>query len=217
MMTGILAVIKEWMGPLLGGALGGALATGVINYFTTTRHDSRRREREIADLKTSIYIEIADRAARCVSDYLNPWQNLKAKNLSAERVGKFRPIDPVVFRGNAGKLGLLGAEAVIAVTQFYFRLEALSQAIDSLHAVYERRGGDPTVKPGDESRVELIRTRLRSCFEPALSAIESLDVRKAAEFDKEVAREYSPRVCEINCALSRKRQGTHRGCVQILP
>ena len=35
-----------------------------------------------------------------------------------------------------------------------------------------------------------IVTRLRSCFEPALRAIESLDVPKAAEFDKEAAREY---------------------------
>jgi hypothetical protein len=148
---------------------------------------------EIDDLKASIYAEIADRAARCVNDYLVPWRDAKPDKLSAEWVGKFRPMDPVVFPGIAGKLGLFDAESLIAVTQFYFRLEALSQALDSLRVECERRENISevrSVKPGDDGRVGLIVTRLRSCFEPALRAIKSLDVQKAAGLDKEVARIY---------------------------
>jgi hypothetical protein len=111
----------------------------------------------------------------------------------AEWVGKFRPMDPVVFPGIAGKLGLFDAEALIAVTQFYLRLEALSQAIDSLRVECGRRESPsdlPIAKSGDAARVGVIFARLRSCFEPALRAIKSLDVPKATAFDKEVARIY---------------------------
>jgi hypothetical protein len=192
-MTGIFAAIGEggWIGVV--GTLGGVLAGGVVGYIATTWNDSRRRAQEIADLKASIYAEIADRAARCVNDYLNPWRNLKADTLSSERIGKFRPMDPVVFSGIAGKLGLLTAEALIAVTQFYFRLDALSQAIESLRAAYEQEEKQidrPWDNARNAARVSMIVTRLRSCFEPALRAIESLDVPKASEFDKEVARIY---------------------------
>lgn len=178
---------SAWIG------LGGVALGGAIGFFSAWWLDHWRRVQEIAALKASIYAEIADRAARCINDYLDPWRNLKANTLSSERIGKFRPMDPVVFPSIAGKLGLLEAEALIAVTQFYFRLEALSQAIDSLRAVYEQReneSGLPVVKSGDDSRVAVIVTRLRSCFEPALRAIKSLAVPKAAEFDEEVARIY---------------------------
>ena len=172
----------------------GVLLGGVIGLFSAWWLDRRRRVQEIADLKASIYAEIADRSARCVNDYLKPWRDLQAHTLSADRIGKFRPTDPVVFPGIAGKLGLFDAEALIAVTQFYFRLAALSEAIESLRADYERRGSLSgllsSVDPADEARVEVIVTRLRSCFEPALRAVESLDVPKATAFDKEVARIY---------------------------
>jgi hypothetical protein len=172
------------------------LLGGVIGLFSAWWLDRQRRVQEIADLKASIYAEIADRAARCVSDYLVPWRDRKVtggKPLSAEWVGKFRPMNPVVFTAIAGKLGRFDAEALIAVTQFYFRLEALSQALDSLRAECERRENLSellSVKPGDDGRVAVIVTRLRSCFEPALRALKSLDVPKAAEVDKEVARIY---------------------------
>jgi hypothetical protein len=110
-----------WVGVI--GTLVGVLAGGAIGYFITNLHDRQRRKQEIADLKVSLYAEIADRAARCVNDYLKPWRDLKitsSNSLPAGRVEKFRPTDPVVFLGVAGKIGLLGPTALLAVTQFYF-------------------------------------------------------------------------------------------------
>jgi hypothetical protein len=180
-----------WVGVI--GTLVGVLAGGAIGYFITNLHDRQRRKQEIADLKVSLYAEIADRAARCVNDYLKPWRDLKitsSNSLPAGRVEKFRPTDPVVFPGVAGKIGLLGPTALLAVTQFYFRLDALSQAIESICNDYKRHENEEWVKARDEAHVRLIVDRMRSCFEPALRAIEKLDFPGAAAFDLDAAQVY---------------------------
>jgi hypothetical protein len=178
--------------------VGGALVGGLISFTATELHDRRRRVRELAALKASIYAEIADRAARCVNDYLNPWSDLRIERfdtLSAERVRMFRPTDPVVLPGISGKIGILDARVLLAVTQFYFRLDALSQAIESVGAICERRENDKYGESQmemmqDDRGAKLIATRLRSCFEPALRVIERLDVPEAKAFDQEAARVY---------------------------
>jgi hypothetical protein len=189
-------LIGSHIGDAAWAGVGGALVGGFIGVggtaLTTARQELGRRNRELAELKASIYAEIADRAARCVNDYIKPWRDWNSTStLSVERVGKFRPMEPVVLTGIAGKLGLFEPKALLAVTQFYFRLGAVSQAIDSLVAVCEKRGDETgMLLNGDPARARLIAERLRSCFEPALRALEGLDVPEAAAFDEEVSRVY---------------------------
>jgi hypothetical protein len=88
---------------------------------------------------------------------------------------------------------LLDADALLAVTHFYFRLDALVEAIESLCAVYERHEASADgllVLSVDQWRVTRIVNRLRSCFEPALTALEKLDVPGWQGFDEAVTRQY---------------------------
>ena len=86
----------QWLSPVPVLGVVGALVGGVIGIFGPTYHDRRRRELELEELKASLYAEIADCAARCVSDYLKPWRDWKptaANPLKLDRVAKFRPKD----------------------------------------------------------------------------------------------------------------------------
>jgi hypothetical protein len=169
----------------------GALVGGVLTFAATRWHNNEQRKGELAALKASIYAEIADRVARCVNDYIKPWRDLKVKDpntLQLKEIEKFSPTDPVVFPAVASKLGVLEPKVMFAVTQFYFRLAALSQAIEYVYNV--RPTEVPWEKKNDEAHVKLIVTRLRSCFGPALEAIEKLDVKDWAEFDENAKRVY---------------------------
>jgi hypothetical protein len=179
------------------GALIGVFFTLGGGLLITWWHDRRRREIETTDLEESIYAEIADFAARCLNDYFVPWSTIKitdTNKLSAERVQNFRPTRPIVLAGVAGKLGVLATNAPLltAVTQFYFRYDALAQMVESVLAVCERREAAGATKPdlNDERRARDINTRFRSCFKPALAALKELKVARNLAIDAEVARVY---------------------------
>lgn len=166
-----------WLG-LVGVVLGGAISVG-----TATHLDNRRGKQEIVALKASLYAEIADRAARCANDYIKPWKGWKNRQLNSE-VRKFCPTPPAVLPAAAGKLGLLDAKSLLAVTQFYFRLSALREAFEFVAADAKPDGSNQS------EQVEMIQGRLRSCFGPALRSLERLDVPNWAEFDQEATEIY---------------------------
>lgn len=167
-----------WFG-LVGTILGGAISVGAVTY-----HDNNRRKREIAALKASLYAEIADRAARCANDYIRPWKGWKeGKQLNSD-VRKFCPTPPAVLPAVAGKLGLLDARTLLAVTQFYFRLSALREAFEFVAVEAKPDSSD------HEQHVKMIQDRLRSCFAPAVRSLERLDVPNWAEFDQEATEVY---------------------------
>jgi hypothetical protein len=181
------SVLWSIVGTLLGTTLG-ALGT----FWIATRLDRRHRESEARDIAVSLCAEIADRSARCLSDYLVPWcefhkQKVKHKQADKAWVGKFRPVDPVVYPSVAAKLGLLRPEALFPVVQFYFRLDALRREIDNLTADF---GPDQNLTTAAMPRLKLITARLRGSFEPALAALEKLGVENAAQIEHEAAQAY---------------------------
>jgi hypothetical protein len=217
--AGMVALLDRAVGLLLGLPLGGV---GVLYYtlsnntaaqwpwpvvaafvvlfgglVITLWHDRRRREQETIDLKASIYAEIADFSARCLNDYFVPWSRLRVTDtnkLTAERVQNFRPTRAIVVAGVAGKLGALATDAPLltAVTQFYYRYDALAQMVESVLAVCEKReaaDNKPDLK-NDQRRVGDMRIRLRSCFRPALAALKGLKVAGDLAIDAQVARVY---------------------------
>lgn len=199
---------SEWLGfsgNVIGGIIGGAMTLiAAIVAWRGVKHQVHKQvelaanllEQDRAAIKAGIYAEIADRAARCMNDYIVPWKTWpKTRRLDPE-IRKFAPTAPVVLPGIAGKLGLLDAETLPAVTQFYFRLAALEQAIDYvatqkqkyLDATPDQLAASPD--PKHDEHVTMIRERLRSCFDPGLRALRGLAIPDASRFDYEAAKIY---------------------------
>jgi hypothetical protein len=175
----------------------GAIAGGLIGIVSGVALERSRRTRELDELKASLYAEIADRAGRCANDYIRPWRNwtvMPSNPVSAERIRNFRVAPPVVFPAIAGRLGSIEAPTLLPVTQFYYRLEAVAQAIESFVIICEQREQSDRVyatEVQDQRRVNDIGRRFRSCFEPAALALDRLEpsVPEASDFDREVCSE----------------------------
>lgn len=163
---------------LIGTLVGSAVSFGAVTY-----HDNRRQEQEIKAMRASLYAEIIDRVARCANDYIKPWRNWGTRKIVREDA-KFLPSLPLVLPAVAGKLGLLDAEILLAVTQFYFRLSVLRDAIE---LVSEEPNTSDEIR---SERVEMIQQRLLSCFGPALRSLKLLDVPDWQQFDREAAKVY---------------------------
>jgi hypothetical protein len=165
---GLWPVVGAWTGVFL------TLAGGL---FITWRHDGVRRDRETIDLKASLYAEIDDFAARCLLDYPCTFRKFRGL-LTFERVQNFRPTRPVIERGVVGKLGLLVDDPRLlhAIAQFHFRYDALTQAVESVISVCERRGdaGVEGQDPKDRERTDFIKVRFHSCLAPAFDALSGL-------------------------------------------
>ncbi|WP_338692446.1 hypothetical protein V5279_40855 [Bradyrhizobium sp. 26S5] len=171
------SVSAGWIG-LAGTILGSAISFGAVTY-----HDNRRQKQEIEAMRASLYAEIVDRVARCANDYIEPWRNWGARKIVSEDA-KFMPSLPLVFSAVAGKLGLLDADILLAVTQFYFRLSVLRDAIELV-------SGTPDTSEAIRcQRVEMIQRRLLSCFDPAIRSLKLLDVPDWQKFDLEAAKVY---------------------------
>jgi hypothetical protein len=176
----------------LVGAIIGALLSAGVGRWTAKDLFRRQHEKEARDLAISIHAELADRAARCVSDYIHPWKEVKAmvgrtNKGTSSWVAKFRPADPVVYPSVAGKIGLLPAEAIFPVLQFYFRLDALRREIDGLTADFEP---NQEIYRTHAFRIKLVADRLHSCIEPALKALEQLKVDTGEAVEREAAMTY---------------------------
>lgn len=164
-------------------ALLGTISGAAIAVTSTWLFDRRTRARELRDLKASLYAEIADRAARCVSDYmgtLKVYHSPHGKTRTPATIAKFKPGDPVVYPSVARELGRLEAHTILAVTHFYYRLDAYAQQIDFI------------VECNDDTydALKILATRLQHTLKPALEALKFLDSPDAAMFDAASASVY---------------------------
>jgi hypothetical protein len=88
----------------------------VLGHFSSRFLEHVRRRRDARDVSESLYNEIADRAARCLNDHLVPWRKFPdIGSITCARVARFRPVEPVVYRAVAGKLGLIPPAALFSV------------------------------------------------------------------------------------------------------
>ncbi|MGX1168648.1 hypothetical protein AB7M16_004914 [Bradyrhizobium sp. USDA 372] len=166
-----------WIG-FVGTIVGSAISFGAV-----THHDNRRQKQEIKAMRASLYAEIVDRVARCANDYIEPWRDWGARKIASEDA-KFLPSLPLVLPAVAGKLGLLDAEILLAVTQFYFRLSVLRDAIELV-------SGEPDTSEAIRlQRIKMIQRRFLSCFGPALRSLTLLDVPDWEQFACEAAKVY---------------------------
>jgi hypothetical protein len=174
------------------GTIVGALISAGVGSWTAREIYRRQHEKEARDLAVSLHAELADRAARCVSDYLVPWKQIVAmagrkKKITPAWIAKFRPADPVAYPGVAAKIGLLPAQAIFPVLQFYFRLDALRREIDAVTADFGPNDEIHRINPG---RVVIVARRLQSCIGPALTALDRLNVDTWKAVEHEAASTY---------------------------
>jgi hypothetical protein len=183
--AGALMMSLSVGGSVSAGLIGliGTIVGSAISFGAVTFHDNKRQEQEIEAMRASLYAEIVDRAARCANDHIEPWRDWGTRKFEREDA-KFLPSLPLVLPAVAGKLGLLDAEILLAVTQFYFRLSVLRDAIELV-------SGDPNTSEAIRlQRVEMIQRRLLSCFGPALRSLTLLNVTDPKKFDLEAAKVY---------------------------
>jgi len=149
----------------------GALAS----VFTTLLSEAGRRETLKRDLAVALYVELADRAARCCIDMERRWKqyfdtrNCQSANVNVVTLRKFTPEDPLVFPSVAGQIALLGTDAARAMVRFYYRLTAWRRDIDAVASSGLLSSG--YVHP------EFLRSlagRLRETVIPALDALKIL-------------------------------------------
>jgi hypothetical protein len=172
-LLGLLGVVVGW---LLG------LATNISRDFL-------QRRRENQGVRTALYCEIADRAARCVSDFINPWQHYLTpqSEMTAHRIGKFLPAKPVMYSQLAAKLALARPAAIAPILRFYFRLDALRREVESFKGDFDPHRN---LIPEHSDRVELVARRFPEVAGPALLALKKLNVRNWEMLDQEAAEEY---------------------------
>jgi hypothetical protein len=102
-----------------------AVMVGSLGTLLVTRRLAREnRLIEAKDIAASLHAEIADRAARCLNDYVKPWKTYEDEAYTQPKVpplswvSKFRPVEPVVYPAVAAKLGLLAPDALFPVVEF---------------------------------------------------------------------------------------------------
>jgi hypothetical protein len=78
-LVSVVAIVGLLQTNTLFTGLIGLAAGATFSYFGTRILDAGRRKNEARDVSESLYNEIADRAARCLNDYLVPWRKFESK------------------------------------------------------------------------------------------------------------------------------------------
>src|ERR1044071_3486314 len=63
--------------PAAAWTIAGAAVGASITFFAARHIANTNRKKEAEDIATSLHAEIADRAARCLNDYLVPWKEIR--------------------------------------------------------------------------------------------------------------------------------------------
>jgi hypothetical protein len=114
------------VGYLLVGALISALAVPLTEWL--------KKPVQIRILAQGLYVELADRVARCCFDYESPWSEYKDKlksGMTRDYLGKFAPFPPVIYQATASQISILDGDAPQRLIQFYCRLAAWQRDIEA--------------------------------------------------------------------------------------
>ncbi len=100
---------------------------GLITTITSLVSERIKRPSQARDLARALYMELADRVARCCFDCEVPWNNYLSapEKMNSFRLRKFSPIPPVIYSSTAGQVAILeddAPQAPQAIIRFYFRL-----------------------------------------------------------------------------------------------
>lgn len=134
-----------------------------------------RRPRQARDLARAIYEELANRVARFVFDFEDPWskwideKNCRPGEVSELRLRKFMPIPPVIYPATAAQMSLLQDGAQQAIILFYVSLAVYIQDMKDIADHCQRNNIDVPL-----DRVAFLAGRLHRTLSPGLEALEKL-------------------------------------------
>jgi hypothetical protein len=154
----------------------GFLVCGALLSMTTVLLSDRiKRPMQARELARALYVELADRVARCCFDCEAPWNAYldpnfnKLGDMDSFRLRKFSPIEPVIYLATASEIAVLEGGAPQALIQFYYRLAAWQRDIENIAAESETK--DAGVPP---NAIRLLATRVHQTLAPGLRALEAL-------------------------------------------
>jgi hypothetical protein len=140
------------------------------------RLQSKERAERCNDLALALYVELAERVARCCFDAEAPWKNYldmmkcNSANMTAFRLRKFLPDEPIVYQSTAGQIAMLGNNAAQPLLKFYYRLAAWRRDLENMAEISDGN----LVGVGPDS-VNFLAKRLRQTLAPGLCALQALE------------------------------------------
>jgi hypothetical protein len=158
---------------LAGGFLtnvGFLVIGGLITVMTGLINDKIKRPSQTRDLARALYVELAERVARCCFDCEAPWNKYLNPNnyalgaMDSFRLRKFSPIQPIIYTSTAGQLAMLEGKSPQALIQFYYRLAAWQRDIENIAA-------ESQIAP---DAIRLLAIRVHQTLTPGLRALEAL-------------------------------------------
>lgn len=155
--------------------------------------EEAKRPMQARDLARVLYEEIANRVARCVFDFEQPWEkwiereNCQPHEVDVMRLQRFIPIPPTIYPATAGQLALLGGKVPQAVIRFHVALAVYQRDMQDVAQLCLQRG----VASVSPDFVHLLAGRLRRTLRPGLVALRELAafVEDYETIDAEAIRE----------------------------
>lgn len=204
LFLGVVATgILWWRGDSTAVNVGFLIVGGTLTALVTLAIERARRDSLVLDLASALYIELADRAARCCFDYESPWREYvdMPVAMTVLRLRKFVPLKPVIYLSCASQLPTLeeyAPDAPQQLIQFYFRLEAWRRDAENVADSSDRQNHNVRVEA-----TEFLARRLGQTLVPALAALKSLSplVQRHLELD---ANAIAPYDAESNVPRSKE-------------
>lgn len=198
LFLGLFLALRLWRPIESLGTLGDVVVGGVVALAASYYIEQSRRGQLGRDLAAALYYELANRVARCVVDFNDPWSarwENPPKHLTRFAPGKFVPEQPVVFNSNADKMALLPEEVPGALMGFYFRLMTVGRDI----ANAGEEGAAAISYNIGEGNMKLIARRFGATLIPGKAALVALAryVPKHAAIEAEALDTMDPEKLEF--------------------
>ena len=152
------------------------VAGGLLITIVELVRDAIRRPIQARDLARAIYGELANRVARCVFDFEDPWERwLHEKNCGPTevdilRLRKFIPVSPIIYPATCTQFGLLSGRTIQAIIRFYVTLAIYQKDMEHVANHHERH----SLFHVQLQQVAFLAERLRRTLSPGLDALREL-------------------------------------------
>jgi hypothetical protein len=149
---------------------------GILTVLTQITLEIQKRQYLVRDLARSLYVELANRIARCVFDIEKPWEQwiesdrANDRSMEVQRLQRFIPIEPTIYPATASQLALLPGTAPQTIIRFYIRFEILRLTMQQV-ADYCR---DRNLSYALAADVFAIADRFKRTLHPGLEALRAL-------------------------------------------
>jgi hypothetical protein len=172
----VFGLLTAYVGQAFLAAISFLIAGAMLTALSQRISDAAKRAQTEKDLALAIYLELANRAARCLFDFEDPWERwmepgrVGQYEVDVLRLRKFMAIAPTIYPAAADKVALLKTSAVLPVIRFYSRFDIYRSDMEAIARHCELRN----LQHVPPQHVAMLAERLRRTLRPALQALRSL-------------------------------------------